>query len=209
MNILDINNIAFEILAYPVSYLELIGTLFGLFSVYFASKANILTWSTGIVNVIFFAALFYQVHLYADMFLQFYFFVVTIYGWVNWKSKTDDNKITESNTSTKILLGLAIMIGTGISGFLFSNIHTYLPTYFETPTSFPYADSFIMVSSIVATIMLAKKKIETWYLWITVDVVATMLYCSKGIYFLSLEYLIFLMLASYGLLNWKKELKNG
>jgi nicotinamide mononucleotide transporter len=58
---IDIKNIAFEILGYPISYVELLGTIFGLISVYFASRANILTWATGIVNELFFYILFYQV----------------------------------------------------------------------------------------------------------------------------------------------------
>ena len=68
MNFFEIKNIAIQIWDYPVSYIELIGTLFGLYSVYFASRANILTWATGIVNEIFLFILFFQVHLYADMF---------------------------------------------------------------------------------------------------------------------------------------------
>ena len=74
MTFFDINTIAFEVIGYPVSYVELIGTLFGLISVYFASRANILTWPTGIINEFFLFILFFQVQLYADMFLQVYFF---------------------------------------------------------------------------------------------------------------------------------------
>jgi nicotinamide mononucleotide transporter len=65
-----------------------------------------------------------------------------------------------------------------------------------------------MVSSIIATVLLARKKVENWYLWITVDIVCVGLYFKKGVYFLSLEYIIFLGLASYGLYNWRKQLKN-
>jgi len=63
--------------------------------------------------------------------------------------------------------------------------------------------------SIVATILLAQKKIETWYLWIVVDIVCVFLFFKKGVVFLALEYLVFLGLATYGLLNWKKQLNNG
>jgi len=69
----DINNIAFTVLNYPISYVELIGTLFGFISVYLAAKANILTWSTGIINELFLFIMFFQIQLYADMFLQIYF----------------------------------------------------------------------------------------------------------------------------------------
>lgn len=208
MNFFEIKNIAFQIWDYPISYVELIGTLFGLFSVYFASRANILTWGTGIVNEIFLLILFFQVQLYADMFLQVYFFIVTIYGWYNWKTNAAEKMISEINLRNKLLLVAAIYIFSLFSGFLFSNIHLYLSEYFKVKAAYPYIDSFVMVSSIVATVLLAKKKIEHWYLWIAVDLVCVVLYFKKGIYFLAIEYFIFLMLASYGLYHWKKQLSN-
>jgi len=208
MNFFEMKNIAFQFLGYPISYVELIGTLFGLFSVYFASIANILTWGTGIVNEIFLFILFFQVQLYADMFLQVYFFIVTISGWHNWKTNTAEKMISKINFRNKLLLAAAIFIVSLLSGFLFSNIHLYLPEYFKVKAAYPFIDSFVMVSSIVATVLLAKKKIENWYLWIAVDLVCVVLYFKKGVYFLSIEYFIFLGLASYGFYHWKKQLSN-
>ena len=207
MDFFAIQNIAFQVLGYPISYVELIGTLFGLVSVYFASKANILTWPTGIVNEIFLFILFFQVQLYADMFLQVYFFIVTLYGWYNWKTNTKEKIISEINFRNKLRLAAAIIIISLLSGFLFANIHFYLPNIFKVKAAYPFIDSFIMVSSIIATVLLASKKVENWYLWIAVDIVCVGLYFKKGVYFLSLEYFIFLGLASYGLYNWRKQLK--
>ncbi len=209
MHFFDISNTAFTVMGYPISYVELVGTLFGLISVYFASRANILTWSTGIVNEVFLFILFFQVHLYADMFLQVYFFVVTIYGWYNWNTTTVENKIAAISSNARWLTLILVIAGSAVSGFLIKNIHLYLPNYFKIAAAFPFTDSFVMVLSIIATVLLAKKKIENWHLWILVDAVCVILYFKKGVYFLSLEYLIFLGLASYGLFNWKKQLING
>lgn len=208
MNFFEIKNIAFQIWNYPISYVEFIGTLFGLVSVYFASRANILTWGTGIINEVFLFILFFHVQLYADMFLQVYFFLVTIYGWFNWNSKTRDNKISELNSVKRIFLAIFILFGTSVSSMFFTNIHLYLPTYFKIQAAYPFTDSFIMISSMVATILLAKKKIENWYLWIVIDLVCIVLYFKKGIYVLSFEYLLFLALALNGLYHWKKQLNN-
>jgi len=197
------------VLDYPVSYVELIGTLFGLVSVYFASKANILTWGTGIINEVFLFILFFQVQLYADMFLQVYFFIVTVYGWFKWAGKSDENKITPASPKVNIITALIILTGSIAAGLVIKNIHTYLPTYFAIPAAYPFVDSFVMVASIVATVLLAKKKIENWYIWLAIDLVCVILYFKKAVYFLSFEYLIFLALASYGLYNWKKQLSNG
>lgn len=207
MDFFNINTIAFEVLQYPVSYIELVATLFGLLSVYYATQANILTWSTGLVNVLFLFLLFYQIQLYADMFLQVYFFVVTIYGWSHWKSKSPENKISILAQKPRFLSLLLLITGSLLAGLFFSNIHLYLPQFFKEPASFPYIDSFVMVASIIATILLARKNIESWYLWISIDIVCTILYYQKEVYFLSLEYLIFLVLASYGCYHWKQELK--
>jgi len=208
MNIFDIENVAFEVLNYQISYLELIGTMFGLVSVYFATRANILTWGTGIINELFLFILFFQVQLYADMFLQVYFFVVTLYGWYNWKKTPNENSITSIGLNAKFWLFLTIILSTFATGYLFSKIHMYLPQYFKLEASYPYVDSYVMVLSVFATVLLAKKKIETWYLWIAVDMVCVFLFFKKGIVFLGLEYLIFLGLATYGLMNWKKQLSN-
>ena len=102
----------------------------------------------------------------------------------------------------------AIIIGTLISGYLFSRIHLYLPRYFKIEAAFPYVDSLVLILSITATILLAKKKLETWYLWILIDVICVFLFFKKRILFLGLEYLVFLGLATFGLLNWKKQLSN-
>ncbi len=208
MHFFEIENIALNIPGYPISYVELIGTLFGLVSVYFATKANILTWPTGIVNEIFLFILFFQVQLYADMFLQVYFFVITLYGWYKWNTGSIENSIETLSIRSSIFLAAIIITGTLISGFVFTNIHSYLPRYFKIQAAYPFTDSFVMISSIVATILLAKKKIENWYLWILIDLVCVFLYFNKGVYFLSLEYFIFLGLASYGLYAWKKKLIN-
>jgi nicotinamide mononucleotide transporter len=176
MFLFDIQHIAFEIWGYPVSYVELLGTLFGLASVYFASRTNILTWPTGIVNEVFLFVLFFQVQLYAEMFLQVYFLVVTVYGWYRWRRKTAENRITSTRLTIRLGLLATIAIGTVLAGMLLRNIHLYLPAYFKIPAAYPFADSFVMVCSILATVLLAQKKWETWLLWLAVDVVSVVMY---------------------------------
>jgi nicotinamide mononucleotide transporter len=209
MTIFDIDNIAVNIIGYPISFVELIGTVFGFLSVYFASKTNILTWPTGIVNELFLFILFFQIQLYADMFLQLFFFIVTLFGWYQWRRISSLNKITSIGLKTSLWMVCIIIAGTMITGILFSNIHLYLPQFFKTKAAFPFADSLVMVSSIIATVLLANKKIETWLLWIAIDLICVFLFFKKGVVFLGLEYLIFLGLATYGLMNWQKEMKNA
>jgi len=207
MQFFQIENIAFHVMGYPLSYIELIGTLFGLISVYYASKADILTWPTGIINEIFLFVLFYQVQLYADMFLQVYFLIVTIFGWYKWKSNTANVPVTSAGKTAIRILALMMVLGTVSAGLIMMHLHEWLPFYFRLPAAYPFVDSFVMTGSILATVLLARKQVENWYLWIIVDVVCIVLYVVKGVYFLSLEYMVFLGMATFGLLRWKKQLR--
>lgn len=205
----DISNIIAEIWGYPLSYAELIGTVFGLICVYLASRENVLTWPAGIVNELFFFVIFFQVHLYANMFLQVIFFFSTMYGWYKWKNdRGGDESVTRMVFREVAIFSLAAVVLTGITGYLISHVNQYFPRYFEK-ASYPYIDSLVMVLSVIATILLARKKLENWVLWVIIDVISVILYFLQGVYFIALEYLILLGIASFGLFNWTKKMNNG
>lgn len=92
MSIFDINNTLVTLLGYNLSYIECFGTLFGLLCVWLGAKENIWNWPVGLVNIILFFIIFYQVRLYSDMFLQVYFFCISIYGWVQWSKHRQAEK---------------------------------------------------------------------------------------------------------------------
>lgn len=209
MRFFEIENIALELMNYEVSYIELIGILSGLLSVIFAAKIHFWTWIVGIINEFFLFILFFQVQLYADMFLQVFFFLITVYGWYNWRKEGDIREISMlSKKENSILLSLVAFM-TCILGYFFSQIHLFFPTLFKEAASFPFMDSLVMTLSVIATFLLAHKKIETWFYWLCVDIICVFLFYRRGIYFLAFEYLIFLLIVVVGLYNWKKQLKNG
>lgn len=189
-----------------MSYIELVGTLFGLLSVYLASRAHILTWPTGIVNEFFLFLLFYQVQLYADMALQIFFFAVTVAGWYNWSRRGGNRSISRASNAEMRIMAVCLLAGTLAAGFLFSSVHLWLPGYFPKAAAYPFPDSFVMVASIIATLLLAQKKIENWFYWIMVNVAGAALYFYKGVYFLGMEYLIFLAMAFWGYAHWRRQL---
>lgn len=205
-SIFDINTIAFVLLDYPLSWIELIGTVFGLITVYLASRENILTWPTGLINVAFFFFLFYQVNLYSDMVLQVYFFIMSLYGWYYWKTKANQQAVTSLSHNWQKKYAIILVLTSAALGLLMSNIHNYFPTLFTTPAAFPFADAFTTVASIMATILLARKVLENWYLWIAVDIVSILLYSLKGIYLVAIEYFVFLIICIFGLIKWRKLL---
>jgi nicotinamide mononucleotide transporter len=208
VNIIDINNILFEILGYKVSLIELIGTVTGLISVYYAVKANVLTWSIGLINAAAFFILFYQVNLYSDMFLQVWFFIIGIYGWIKWKKIPAKKTISHLNYINHIILILLISCITILLGLFMANIHLIFPVQFSQPAAYPYFDSFTTISSIIAVNLMAEKKIESWVIWIVVDIICIFLYLSKGVFAVSIEYVLFFILALSGLINWIKLFKN-
>jgi nicotinamide mononucleotide transporter len=208
MHWISISNTFFTIFGYPLSYIEFAGTLTGLISVWLAARANIWTWPTGLINVACFFLIFFEIHLYADMFLQAYFFVTSIYGWVIWYHKKAEGDIVVLPKTSRLTLTVTIIFSTLIFGFVVSKIHLILPSVFVKPASYPYPDTFVAVLSIIATILLAQKKLENWILWIIADVISVVLYAKKGVMFISAEYFVFVCLAVAGLLSWTKLFAN-
>ena len=118
LNYLSVNNIAFVVLGYSMSYVELIGTILYLWSVWLISKRQVLTWLVGIVSVLLYLALFYQIRLYSDTVEQLYYLGASIYGWVVWnKSTNNDGQVNDVIYSSRQSIILWIII-TGILSIL-------------------------------------------------------------------------------------------
>lgn len=214
MNLFSIHHIFFRALGYEMSYLEFFGVVSGLIAVWLSAKANIWSWSVGILNVVLSFFLYYQIQLYPDMFLQVFFFVTNLIGWWQWanpKAGEQDYKqeLRVSYMRLKQFLFICVISsgGTILLGSMASHLHEWFPVIFPKPSAFPFADSFITVMSIVTTFFMIRKKIESWIIWIVVDVIAAYLYFIKGVKFYSVEYLIFTLLAAFGLWNWMREYK--
>ncbi len=212
MKFFDINYILFQLPGYGVSAVEFAGTATGLLCVVYASRARVISWPLGIINAVFFFILFYQTRLYPDMLLQIYFFCTSIYGWWRWTHPRDKNETDSLNelrvTRMKpraITFTVAVMAaGALVAGSSAERFHSWFPTLFPEPAAFPYADSFVAVVSVTAQILLSQKKLEAWILWVIVDAVALTIYMKKGIYLVSAEYLVFGIIASAGLVNWRR-----
>jgi nicotinamide mononucleotide transporter len=212
-SLFSVNTILFVVLDYPLSLVELLGTLFGLWSVLLAARARVWNYPIGILNSIFFFASFYQVQLYADMLLQVYFIGMSVYGWWHWvnppqnaRTETNELTMTRSETSFLVVLVGGVLLATVLFGWLLQHIHTIFPLAFPTPAAYPYFDAFVMMLSITAMFLLARKKWENWLFWIAADVVSIVLFWVKGLQLISLEYVVFLAIASYGCWWWAKKL---
>jgi nicotinamide mononucleotide transporter len=212
-NFFDLNNIFFTLWDYPMSYLEFFGTLLNILSVYLVAKKNIWSWPIGIVATILFGILFYQIQLYSDFLEQIYFLITGFWGWWLWRkikdAKKDKSAYKFNGSKLNLILIAGIIFGTAALGYFMSNIHLYFPTLFPIAATFAYLDAFTTVMSFVANMLLAYKRIENWLIWITVDVIGIWLYYAKGVKFVSLLYVIFLIIATSGLIIWLKDYKKS
>lgn len=215
-NLFDINNIAFELLGYKMSHLELWATIFGLLAVILSALESVWSWILGLLNVALAFIMFYQIQLYPDMFLQVFFFITNIIGWWQWKfpkveeaNNKSELKITKLTIKQSIQLTFIGLLGTALLGTFAKNLNELLPLLFSKPSAFPYTDSFTTVMSIVATFMLIRKKVETWWFWLVIDVISTYMYFVKDIKLYSLLYAAFCVIALFAALKWTKEYKNN
>lgn len=215
MSFFDIRNTFFTAWGNPVSYIEFFGVVAGAIAVWLAAKANILNWPLGIVNIILFFFLFFQVQLYPDMFLQAFYFVTNVIGWWRWthprpgeEDRRAELKVSFMSRRHRIIVLIVGAVGTFIFGGMASRLHEWLPAVFNLPSAYPYLDSFVTVFSVITTFLVIQKKIECWILWILIDIMATGLYYFKGIKLASLEYLAFCFIASYGLWYWIVEYRS-
>jgi nicotinamide mononucleotide transporter len=182
--------------------LEAIAFVFGIASVVYAKKRNILVYPTGLIATTITVYLFLHDELMGDMMMNFYYSVMSIYGWWNWARKQDGKPVvpvSRTNLKEKV-------IGFGL--FLLTMVVTYgVYTAYGTEIG-PgnYVDIFTSGVFFTAMWYMANKKLENWTLWIFADIITVPLYAYRGWGMLSLQYLIFTILAIQGYLAWKKHL---
>jgi nicotinamide mononucleotide transporter len=182
--------------------LEFIAFVLGIASVWYAKKENILVYPTGLIATVITTYLLYIAGYLGDMMINVYFSIMSIYGWYNW-SKKDVNKtnLQISRTSKKEkILGFALFL---ITIFVVLGVYNFFD-YKIKPEN--YLD--ILASGIFFTGMwyMANKKIENWTLWIIGDIIAVPLYAYRNLGILSLQYIIFTILAILAYLEWRKIL---
>lgn len=208
----DKNNTFITILGYNMSHLEFWATLTGGIAVWLSAKENVWSWIIGLLNVMLAFVMFYQIQLYPDMFLQVFFFITNIIGFWQWKfpkqieaNANNELIISKLNISQIGIVALIGTVGTYVLGTFAKNLHEIAPLIFNLPSAFPYIDSFILTMSIVATFMLIRKKVEAWWVWLGVDVIATYLYYIKDVRVYALLYAIFCIIAIFGAIAWTRK----
>ncbi|MBV4367601.1 nicotinamide riboside transporter PnuC [Erwinia phyllosphaerae] len=213
---------------YDLSWIEAIGTLAGLLCIWLASREKNINYAFGLINVTLFAVIFFQIQLYASLLLQLFFFAANVYGWYAWTRQT-----TENQQALQIRwLGLRkTLVWLVVSVVAIALMTRYINPVFAwlteiavklmqgmglavtmpqlQPDAFPFWDSSMLVLSVVAMILMTRKYVENWLLWVVIDVISVMIFARQGVYAMSLEYAILTLIALNGSWLWIKSARRA
>ncbi|GAA5220829.1 nicotinamide riboside transporter PnuC [Membranihabitans marinus] len=182
--------------------LEYIGVITGFICVWLTAKQSLLNFPISIISIIIYTYIFYEARLYADMLLQVYFMGMTLYGWYFWINRNNgDEKVIPVRRIDK----LHIIIGILITIVFTSGFGWFLSV--KTDADLPYLDSFCTACSLVASFYSSRRILENYIVWIFVDCVYIYLYIVKKLHPTAILYAVFVGVAVYGYLEWKKNWK--
>ncbi|MBI6188880.1 nicotinamide riboside transporter PnuC [Providencia rettgeri] len=213
---------------YDLSYIEAVGTIAGLLCILLASLEKTINYLFGLINVSLFAVIFFQIQLYANLLLQIFFFVANIYGWYAW-SRVTSSQQAELKIRWLSLPKAAITLVISIIAIIYLTFNidavfgvlakwaVELLNLFGAnlampaiePDAFPFWDSTMTILSVVAMILMTRKYVENWLLWVIINVISIVIFFIQGVYAMSLEYLILLGIALNGSRLWIKSAKEN
>ncbi|HYO23101.1 MAG TPA: nicotinamide riboside transporter PnuC [Flavisolibacter sp.] len=186
------------------SLLEAIAVIAGIVSVWFSRKENIWVYPTGLINTIIYIYLSLKAQLVGEASVNFYYTVMSVYGWWLWAKRDQAQKpvvrITFSNKKEWIQ---------EVIFFLFFYVTLFFILTFlkqrHFPNAIPWADAFASATAYTGMWLMARKKVESWWWWIATNIASIPLYYSKGYAFTSVYYIVLLVMAVFGLLEWMKR----
>ncbi|WP_455817758.1 nicotinamide riboside transporter PnuC [Pseudomonas cerasi] len=209
---------------YDLSWIEAMGTIAGLLCIWLASLEKIANYAFGLINVTLFAVIFFQIQLYASLLLQLFFFVANIYGWYAWSRQTSDNqqalKVRWLPLPERLAWGAAIAVAIALMTRYIDPVFAFLTQTAVSlmhslglnvvmpqlqPDAFPFWDSCMMVLSIAAMVLMTRKYVENWLLWVIINVISVMIFARQGVYAMALEYAILTLIALNGSWLWMKS----
>ena len=178
---------------------EVIAVIFGLLSVWYSKKVNILVFPAGIISVLIYMYITFFAKLYADMFINFVYFAMSVYGWYHWTHPREGKAERPVSFATKIQ---------NIGGLLATVLLFFMMRYILmnfTDSNVPNIDALTTAIFMVGMWLMAIKKVENWIYWIVGDIISVPLYFYKGLVFTSFQFAVFLIIAVAGYLAWRKQ----
>ena len=177
--------------------LEIFAVIFALIYLFLAMKQNIACWYAAFISTLIYIIIYWDVSLYMESLLNFYYLLMAIYGWINWnkKSQIDKNYVISWSYQNHIVVILLILILTVISGFSLQ----------KTDAVYPYLDSFTTWASVITTFMVAQKILSNWIFWIIINSIAIFLNFDRELYLTVILLMTYQVMSVYGYYQWRKS----
>jgi nicotinamide mononucleotide transporter len=189
------------------TWYEHVAVVTGIISVWCSKKENVLVYPIGLISTIIYIYLSFYGSLFGEATVNMYYTIMSIIGWYLWmkKSPNKDDDILQITYSSKKELQFQFMFFSILFAVVFFSL-TYLNTAFNKGT-IPWADGFATATAFTGMYLMVKKKVESWYWWIATNIASIPLYYYKDYVVTSVYYVILLVLAFYGLKEWKQKAK--
>ncbi|AUS02861.1 TMhelix containing protein [Vibrio phage 2.275.O._10N.286.54.E11] len=209
-------------LGWPLSTLDFIILAFNLTCVYLVGKNNILNYPIGMVAIVAYTFMCFSFGFYSEFFLQIYFFIASIIGWYMWRDRGLFETLQPRYIGIPSLVGVIVMwagcaaiLGTNIDALFAGFVELIAPVltvlnsgvpieYVHSPAAYPYIDAFTTVGQVIAMIMMMRKFVESWYIWLTINAVSAPMFYLKGGYGITIMFTLFFLNAMLGLYRWRK-----
>lgn len=193
-----------------MNWIELTAAIFGVISVWYARKEKILVFPFGIINVAIYIYICFEARLYANAGINMVYLASNIFGWYMWSRTGDDNQklqIRRNSPRQQIITWSSVLLIYVAVFFLLRWVNRDDAAYLAS--WLPRIDAFNTSFFLVATILMAVKRLENWHFWIIGNIVSIPIYASQGLYFTSGQYAVFLVLAIMGLREWNAKAKRN
>jgi len=181
-----------------MSPIEAVAALLVLINVALVARRSLWNYPVGLAAVTLYGIIFFRTRLYSDALLQIFFFIVQLYGWANWRAnrqQTGDITVLWLGWPARVGWAAGIVAATGGWGWA---MHRF------TDAAYPWWDAGVAMMSIAAQILMSRRVIENWWLWIAVDLAAIGLYAAKALWLTAAVYVLLLAISAWGLVDWRR-----
>jgi nicotinamide mononucleotide transporter len=192
----------FSLLGSPVTWLEIVAFVLSLAMVVCNMRVLHWAWPLAIAASALYAALFAHSKLYGEAALQLFFIVISLWGWWQWWAKpavqpqaSGIRRMSKQQWMGSAFAGTGLVLGVGMVLSRF------------TDSDLPWADAVPTGLSVLGQVLLGKKFIENWAVWLVVNVLSCGLFAYKGLWLTVVLYALFALLSVVGFRAWQQRMK--
>lgn len=182
--------------------LEIIAVVTALLYVFFAAREKPVCFLFGFLSSVIYIYITYVAKYYFDTFINAYYVVMSVYGWIHWKQPGNGQQRVITSWGTGKFIGVIV------GGITITVIFGWVSSLY-TDASLPYIDGFTTVFALIATWMVVKKYLENWLIWIVVDAIGVGMYWWKNLYLTAGLYFVYTIIALIGYMEWKRKMKKA